>query len=122
MGRVLKGQDPVVPPPTTMLGGLFRYLRESAADRFQPMNSNWGLVDPLNRRVKDKVRKREMLAARAQADFIAWMEANGIEASGIEASGVNAGGTEANGIEASGIEAPQGSSTAASFRPGVPPS
>ncbi len=122
MGRVLKGQEPVVPPPTTMLGGLFRYLRESAADRFQPMNSNWGLVDPLNRRVKDKVRKREMLAARAQADFIAWMEANGIEASGIEASGVNAGGTEANGIEASGIEVPQGSSTAASFRPGVPPS
>jgi len=79
LGRVLRGEAPVVPPPTTMLGGLFRYLRESAADRFQPMNSNWGLVDPLNQRVKDKVRKRELLAERAETDFRAWMEASGIE-------------------------------------------
>jgi methylenetetrahydrofolate--tRNA-(uracil-5-)-methyltransferase len=78
LGRLLAGLEPVVPPPTTMLGGLFRYLRESAADRFQPMNSNWGLVDPLGRRVKDKTRKREMLAERADADFKVWMEENGI--------------------------------------------
>ena len=69
----------MVPPPTTMLGGLFRYLRESAADRFQPMNSNWGLVDPLNQRAKNKAQKREMLAERAETDFRAWMEANGIQ-------------------------------------------
>jgi methylenetetrahydrofolate--tRNA-(uracil-5-)-methyltransferase len=61
-----------------MLGGLFRYLKESAPDRFQPMNSNWGLVDPLDRRVKDKVKKREMLAERAETDFRSWMEASGI--------------------------------------------
>ena len=79
LDRVLKGVAPIVPPPTTMLGGLFRYLRESAADRFQPMNSNWGLVDPLDRRVKDKVRKRVMLAERAETDFRTWMEASGIE-------------------------------------------
>ena len=89
LGRVLKGEAPIVPPPTTMLGGLFRYLRESRADRFQPMNSNWGLVDPLNRRVKNKLRKREMLAERAETDFRAWMEVNGIEGPGaapVEAS------------------------------------
>jgi len=79
LGRILRGEEPVVPPPTTMLGGLFRYLRESAADRFQPMNSNWGLVDRLNQRVKDKVRKREMLAERAETDFRAWMEVSGIK-------------------------------------------
>ena len=79
LGRVLRGEAPVVPPPTTMLGGLFRYLRESAADRFQPMNSNWGLVDPLNQRAKNKAQKREMLAERAETDFRAWMEANGIQ-------------------------------------------
>ncbi len=82
LGRVLRGAAPVVPPPTTMLGGLFRYLRESAADRFQPMNSNWGLVDPLNQRVKDKVRKRELLAERAETDFRAWMEESGIQGPG----------------------------------------
>ena len=79
LGRVLRGEAPVLPPPTTMLGGLLRYLRESAADRFQPMNSNWGLVDPLDKRVKNKARKRELLAERAEADFRAWMELNGIE-------------------------------------------
>ena len=89
LGRVLKGEAPIVPPPTTMLGGLFRYLRESRADRFQPMNSNWGLVDPLTRRVKNKVRKREMLAERAETDFREWMEVSGIEGPGaapVEAS------------------------------------
>ena len=79
LGRVLRGEAPVVPPPTTMLGGLFRYLRESAPDSFQPMNSNWGLVDPLNQRVKNKAQKREMLAERAEADFRAWIEASGIQ-------------------------------------------
>jgi methylenetetrahydrofolate--tRNA-(uracil-5-)-methyltransferase len=95
LARILRGDAPAVPPPTTMLGGLYRYLRESAPARFQPMNSNWGLVDPLNRRVKDKVRKRELLAERAQADFRAWMEASGIA------------GTEGATAEASvGSEAP----------------
>ena len=112
LARILRGEAPVVPPPTTMLGGLFRYLRESAADRFQPMNSNWGLVDPLGQRVKDKVRKREMLAKRAETDFRAWMEASGMEASGIEASG----------IEASGIEGLEGATTEAPVPADVPPS
>ena len=73
MARVLAGLDPVVPPPTTMLGGLCRYLREAAPGRFQPMNSNWGLVDPLPGRVKDKAEKRVRLAERAQDDFTRWM-------------------------------------------------
>ena len=71
---------PSVPPPTTMLGALSRYLRETEAKRFQPMNSNWGLVDPLPTTIRDKKAKREALAARAQSDFEAWMASEGIEA------------------------------------------
>jgi methylenetetrahydrofolate--tRNA-(uracil-5-)-methyltransferase len=56
-----------------MLGGLYRYLRESDPKHFQPMNSNWGLVDPLPRRVRDKRKKREATAQRAQADFERWV-------------------------------------------------
>ena len=53
------------------------------------MNSNWGLLDPLNKRVKNKALKREMLAERAETDFRAWMEASGIEdPSGPERSSV----------------------------------
>jgi hypothetical protein len=37
------------------------------------MNSNWGLVDPLPGRVRDKKEKRRMLAARALDDFLGWL-------------------------------------------------
>ena len=73
--RLLRGDAPVVPPPTTMLGALYRYLREADPRHFQPMNANFGLVDDLDERVKDKLVKRERLAARALADLAAWRDA-----------------------------------------------
>jgi methylenetetrahydrofolate--tRNA-(uracil-5-)-methyltransferase len=79
LDRILRGQTPVTPPPTTMLGGLYRYLSTSDPAHFQPMNSNWGLVDPLLQSVRDKDRKRELLAERAQVDFLAWGEEVGVE-------------------------------------------
>jgi methylenetetrahydrofolate--tRNA-(uracil-5-)-methyltransferase len=79
MARLLAGEQPVVPPPTTMLGGLYRYLREAAPGRFQPMNSNWGLVEPLGERVRDKKVKRTRLAERAQEDFLSWMASSAFE-------------------------------------------
>jgi len=79
LSRITAGEEPVLPPPTTMLGGLYRYLRDARPGRFQPMNSNWGLVDPLSKRVKNKKEKRVMLAQRAQEDFLAWMAAAGLE-------------------------------------------
>jgi len=74
LSRTLEGREPVVPPATTMLGGLMRYLREAKPSRFQPMNSNWGLVDELGRRIKDKRARRQALAERAQDDMLAWMK------------------------------------------------
>ncbi len=71
--RILSGEAPVIPPPTTMLGGLYRYLAESDPDHFQPMNSNWGLVDPLPGRVRNKRKRREMLGERAGEVFEEWM-------------------------------------------------
>ncbi|MEO8295898.1 MAG: methylenetetrahydrofolate--tRNA-(uracil(54)-C(5))-methyltransferase (FADH(2)-oxidizing) TrmFO, partial [Gemmatimonadota bacterium] len=47
LARRLTGEEIAVPPPTTMLGGLYRYLREADPKHFQPMNANFGLVDPL---------------------------------------------------------------------------
>jgi len=73
--RVITGREPTLPPPTTMMGGLYRYLREADPRHFQPMNSNWGLVDPLVDPPRDKKRKRSILADRAREDFLAWMEA-----------------------------------------------
>jgi methylenetetrahydrofolate--tRNA-(uracil-5-)-methyltransferase len=74
LSRILCGDEPVIPPPTTMLGALYRYMREADPKHFQPMNANFGLVDDLPERVRDKKRKREMLAERALADMRQWIE------------------------------------------------
>ena len=78
LDRVMAGLAPALPPPTTMLGALLRYLRESDPGRFQPMNSNWGLVDSLPNPPRDKRAKRQRLAERAQGDFLDWIEGEGI--------------------------------------------
>jgi methylenetetrahydrofolate--tRNA-(uracil-5-)-methyltransferase len=78
LGRRLGGLPIVVPPPTTMLGGLYRYLAEADAQHFQPMNANFGLLEPLPGKVK-KDRKKELLVERAQAEFTNWLEETGIQ-------------------------------------------
>src|SRR5215207_4418736 len=75
LARMLAGEEPVVPPTTTMLGALYRYLREADPKHFQPMNANFGLVDDLPGRVKDKRRKRELIAERALAELESWRDA-----------------------------------------------
>jgi methylenetetrahydrofolate--tRNA-(uracil-5-)-methyltransferase len=72
MHHVLAGEEPVLPPATTMLGALMRYLRDAEPGRFQPMNSNFGLLDPLAEHVRDKGVRRQRLVERARADFAAW--------------------------------------------------
>ena len=78
LDRLVRGEAPVVPPSTTMLGGLYRYLREANPKDFQPMNSNFGLLDPLPERTRNRDGRRERLVERARADFAAWMERHGI--------------------------------------------
>jgi methylenetetrahydrofolate--tRNA-(uracil-5-)-methyltransferase len=76
LSRMLAGEDPVIPPPTTMLGALYRYMREADPRHFQPMNANFGLVDELGQRVKDKRVKKERLAERALAVMAEWRDAH----------------------------------------------
>lgn len=72
LARLLDGGEPAVPPPTTMLGGLMRYLAEADPGHFQPMNANFGLLDPLPGQVKKAERKARQVA-RAREDFAAWL-------------------------------------------------
>ncbi|HEY3257788.1 MAG TPA: methylenetetrahydrofolate--tRNA-(uracil(54)-C(5))-methyltransferase (FADH(2)-oxidizing) TrmFO [Gemmatimonadaceae bacterium] len=82
LARMLDGQSPVLPPPATMLGALYRYIREADPAHFQPMNANFGLVDDLPNPVRDKKRKREMIAERALEAMSEW--SRGIGASDAE--------------------------------------
>lgn len=58
--------------PLTMLGALVNYVTSADPKRFQPINSNWGLINPnpdeLEKKLrKDKRLKNEFLAERALA-------------------------------------------------------
>ncbi|HUQ82331.1 MAG TPA: methylenetetrahydrofolate--tRNA-(uracil(54)-C(5))-methyltransferase (FADH(2)-oxidizing) TrmFO [Gemmatimonadaceae bacterium] len=83
LARLLAGDVPVIPPPTTMLGALYRYLNEADPRHFQPMNANFGLLDELEPPVRDKRRKRELLAERALRVLDEWSGANGLAGAAI---------------------------------------
>jgi len=78
LARLLAGEEPLVPPPTTMLGALYRYVHTADPDSFQPMNANFGLLEPLERPVKDKQKKKELLVERALRDMDAFAERIGV--------------------------------------------
>lgn len=73
LSRMLSGLPPELPPPVTMLGALYRYLREADPKHFQPMNANFGLLDDLPEQIRDKKKKREMFAERALSEMSAWV-------------------------------------------------
>jgi methylenetetrahydrofolate--tRNA-(uracil-5-)-methyltransferase len=74
LARRIEGRPAAVPPPTTMLGALYRYLREADPQHFQPMNANFGLLEPLGGAGRiSKERKKELLVERAQAELEAWL-------------------------------------------------
>ena len=72
LARILTGAEPVLPPPTTMLGALYRYLREADPAHFEPMNANFGLLEPLATPVRDKAVRKARLVERAIQDFEAF--------------------------------------------------
>ncbi|HUQ15672.1 MAG TPA: methylenetetrahydrofolate--tRNA-(uracil(54)-C(5))-methyltransferase (FADH(2)-oxidizing) TrmFO [Gemmatimonadales bacterium] len=74
LARRLEGLPATVPPPTTMLGALYRYLRDADPKHFQPMNANFGLLEPLEVTGRiSKDRKKELLVERARSEFASWL-------------------------------------------------
>ena len=70
--RLVAGQQPIIPPETTALGSLLRYISDPERKRFQPMNVNFGLIPPLAAPLRGKA-KKAMMARRALADMEAWV-------------------------------------------------
>ena len=70
--RLVTARQPVVPPPTTALGALLRYIADPERKNFQPMNVNFGLLPPLAEPVRGKA-KKEIMARRALVDMEAWV-------------------------------------------------
>ncbi len=70
--RRIKGLPPLAPPDTTAHGALVTHLTKTDPARFQPTNVIFSLFPPLNRKVRKKDERRELLAARALEDIEYW--------------------------------------------------
>jgi methylenetetrahydrofolate--tRNA-(uracil-5-)-methyltransferase len=64
----LKGYEEVILPPTTALGSLLFYISNEKIKDFQPMHVNFGLLPPLEKKMRKKERY-EAYAKRALSDL-----------------------------------------------------
>ncbi|MGH7369255.1 MAG: methylenetetrahydrofolate--tRNA-(uracil(54)-C(5))-methyltransferase (FADH(2)-oxidizing) TrmFO [Candidatus Methylomirabilaceae bacterium] len=67
--RLLRGEVPIVLPPTTALGSLIRHICRADPRTFQPMNVNFGLLPPLATPIGAKRDRRRALVDRALSDL-----------------------------------------------------
>ena len=65
--RRLTGRPPINFPQETAVGALALYVSNPAAAAFQPMNINFGIIPPLDHRVKGKRNKNAELSQRSLA-------------------------------------------------------
>ena len=65
MAARLQGKEPPEFPRETAIGAMALYVSDETVSDFQPMNVNFGIIAPLDRRVKGKAQKNLAIAQRA---------------------------------------------------------
>ena len=65
LARRLNGQTPIDFPAETAIGALGLYVSNGSVGDFQPMNINFGIIPPLDHRVKGKRNKNAELSRRS---------------------------------------------------------
>ena len=65
LARELQGKPPIDFPQETATGALALYISNGSVSDFQPMNINFGLIPPLDHRVKGKRNKNAEISRRA---------------------------------------------------------
>jgi len=63
--RQIKGKEPIVPDDTTVLGAIIKYTTNPATEVLKPMNANFGIMAPLDKKIKNKNDKALAYAKRA---------------------------------------------------------
>ncbi len=74
--RLTQGLEPVSPPRTTALGSLTFYISHSDPASYQPSNISFGLLPPLERRIRNKKDRNNALVERGLADIALFAESN----------------------------------------------
>ena len=74
------GLDKIIFPTTTMIGAMAHYISHGGVGDFVPMNANFGIVPPLEYRVKGgKVARYEVVAQRAADDLTEFAKNVGLQ-------------------------------------------
>ncbi|MFY9901813.1 MAG: methylenetetrahydrofolate--tRNA-(uracil(54)-C(5))-methyltransferase (FADH(2)-oxidizing) TrmFO [Trichococcus sp.] len=64
--RMANGKECVVFPKETMIGAMSHYITNTDSKHFQPMNANFGIIEPLGgKKIRDKQLKNQMIADKA---------------------------------------------------------
>ncbi len=72
--KLIEGEEPIYPPESTMIGALLKYITTADPSSFQPMNANFGLLPPPEKRIKGKKARREYLARKALRGMEEWIK------------------------------------------------
>ena len=64
----MNGMDKVIYDKNTMIGALAKYISSERED-FQPMNANFGILEPLDEKIRDKKMRYQKMADRALTNF-----------------------------------------------------
>ncbi len=67
MARRINGLETIVLPEETMIGALSRYISDESVGNFQPMGANFGVLPPIEPKIRDKKERYLALAQRAVA-------------------------------------------------------
>lgn len=71
------GKPLTVPPPETILGALLSTITDPSRENFQPMNSNFGILPPLEgARPRDKKLRNSLFAERSRKVMEDWIRGN----------------------------------------------
>ncbi len=63
--RQLKNLEDMIFPGNTAIGALARYISSPVTGKFQPMNINFGIMDPIKEKIRNKKDKNRKLAEKA---------------------------------------------------------
>lgn len=72
--RLAENKTPFVPEQDTMLGALCEYISDESVTNFQPMGANFGVLPPIEPKIRDKKERYKALADRAISSLKSTME------------------------------------------------
>ena len=67
--RRINGEEPILLPKITMMGALSQYVADESVKNFQPMGAAFGIIEPLEEKIRDKKERYEALAQRSMDYF-----------------------------------------------------